>query len=324
MTDRHYIFEGTDVAALLDRMSALEAETVFVKFFLSSPAQMKDLQPVGGACSAVVQPPLNGAPVAVWVWTVQGARSIGKTPGCTVAADSDGREFIWHAGLVSGLEGSEAQTADILGRYEADLRSRGICLQDNCIRTWFYVHDIDSNYAGMVKGRRENFEAIGLTPETHYIASTGICGTPAAGGLVQMDALAIKGGFSQRYLCAPAHLNPTYEYGVTFERGVRVDAGSYGRVLISGTASINNRGEVVHVGDVAAQTRRMLENVEALLNEGGAALSDIKEISVYLRRASDYEAVAPVFAELFPRTPYVIVLAPVCRPDWLVEMECIA
>ena len=258
---------------------------------------------------------------------VEDADEVIYEDGVTVVKYSD-TEFVWSAGLTSGLLGSEDQTRDILLEYESFLRERGLSLEANCIRTWFFCYDIDNNYAGLVKARRENFLGEGLTPATHYIASTGICGTPCSdsrpGPMVQMDALSVRGSFSQRYLYAPTHLNPTYEYGVTFERGVRLDFPALPpHVLISGTASIDNRGAVLHVGDVAAQTLRMWENVEVLLAEGGACWSDVKMILVYLRNASDYGVVAPMFADKFADTPYVILLAPVCRPDWLIEMECL-
>ena len=39
---------------------------------------------------------------------------------------------------------------------------------------------------------------------------------------------------------------------------------------------------------------------------------------------ADYDLVCKLFEERFPKKPYVIVQAPVCRPSWLVEMECMA
>lgn len=324
MKEMHYILKGKTLEELQDSLDGIEGEIVFKKFFLSSQVQAKSLPEEDGAVSAVVQPPLDGSAAAVWIWTVGDVESVLRKPGTTVVVDKGGCEHIWSAGLTSPAAGSEAQTVEILETYEKELCGIGMNLPDNCIRTWFYVHDIDNNYAGMVKGRRENFEKIGLTPQTHYISSTGICGSPANGALVQMDAYAVKGDFTQRYLCAPTHLNPTYEYGVTFERGTRLDCGDNRRVFISGTASINNRGEVVHVGDVVSQTRRMIENVGVLLEEGGASFADVSEVSVYLRNAYDYPKVAGLFEEMCSDIPYVIVLAPVCRPDWLIEMECIA
>ena len=45
---------------------------------------------------------------------------------------------------------------------------------------------------------------------------------------------------------------------------------------------------------------------------------------IYLRDVADYDLVKSLYEERFPDKPYVIVHAPVCRPGWLVEMECMA
>lgn len=60
-----------------------------------------------------------------------------------------------------------------------------------------------------------------------------------------LDAFAVAGlkPGQIKYLYARTHLNPTYEYGVSFERGTAVDYDDRRQVLISGTASINNRGK---------------------------------------------------------------------------------
>ena len=115
-------------------------------------------------------------------------------------------------------------------------------------------------------------------------------------------------------------MNPTYEYGVTFERGVRVRYGDRSHVLLSGTASIDNRGEIVAPEDIAGQTVRMLENVEALLAEGEASADDLAQMI----DATDYPAVRKIFDDRFGPVPRVFVHAPVCRPGWLIETECIA
>ena len=114
----------------------------------------------------------------------------------------------------------------------------------------------------------------------------------------------------QQYLYALSHLNRTIEYGVTFERGTRVKYGDRSHLYISGTASIDNKGQVLHVGDVRQQTLRMWENVEQLLAEGGATYQDVAQIIVYLRDVADYPLVSQMFAERFPNTPYAITLAP--------------
>lgn len=314
MISLHKILKASSVASLLaDEALFLSSNsgfgTAFKRYFLSRPDQRKEFPEEEGPVSYIVQPPLDGSSVAVWLYLVKELEI----------------EMIWSAGLVGRSSGCGAQTGEILERYESELAGKGLSIVDNCVRTWFYVSDIDNNYGAMVKARRENFDRVGLTSGTHYLASTGICGTPVTvGSLVQMDALAFKGDFSQRYLYARTHLNPTYEYGVTFERGVRIDFAGQKLVFISGTASIDNKGRVLHIGDVTAQTYRMWENVASLLSEAECSWNDVKMMLVYLRNAEDYAGVASLFAEKFPGIPCLIMHAPVCRPEWLIEMECLA
>ena len=166
-----------------------------------------------------------------------------------------------------------------------------------------------------------------LTEKTHYIASTGIEGRHASPSvLVQMDAYAINGIVPEQiqYLYAPTHLNSTYEYGVTFERGTAVTYGDRKHIFISGTASIDNQGGILYPNDIVKQTERMFENIEVLLEEAGATCEDIVQSVTYLRDAADYKVVDNYIRTHHPNLPHLIVLAPVCRPGWLIETECMA
>jgi enamine deaminase RidA (YjgF/YER057c/UK114 family) len=167
----------------------------------------------------------------------------------------------------------------------------------------------------------------GLTHDTHFIASTGIGGRaqdPCV--LTQMDNYAIAGLQPEQvhYLYAASHLNRTSDYGVSFERGTRVDYADRRHVFISGTASIDNKGQIVHPKNVQQQVHRLWENVEALLSEAGCTYDDVAHMIVYLRDTADYLTVRQLYDERFPEKPIVIVHAPVCRSGWLVEMECMA
>ena len=68
----------------------------------------------------------------------------------------------------------------------------------------------------------------------------------------------------------------------------------------------------------------MIENVNALLKEADSGFNDVAQIIVYLRDIADYQTVKEIFDKRFPDIPRVITLAPVCRPTWLIEMECVA
>lgn len=315
------------------------AKAVYKRFFLSDATnQMPVLQarrqgkgiedPIYAdsfALSVIQQPPLDGSKIAIWIYFQRGSKLSNQHD--VIVAEHNGYRHLYQWGLCIPSGDSYYQTKTLLEDYEHDLHRFGATLEQNCIRTWFFVRDVDTQYAGLVKARKENFEEQGLNAQTHYIASTGIGGNPAnPRAIVQLGTYALTGfePKQQYYLYAKTHLNPTIEYGVTFERGTVVEFGDRAQVYISGTASINNKGEVMYVGDIVRQTERMWENVGELLKEGNASFDDVMQIIVYLRDLCDYPIVKEMFDRRFPNIPRVITLAPVCRPTWLIEMECIA
>lgn len=304
------------------------ARLVFVRFFLTDAVNQAALVPaLPGCCVSVVeQPLLNGSKVAAWLY-FQDDMQLELLPSGMLAARHGAYTHLWRGAMAAPDLSSEVATVAMLSDYATDLANMGLSLADNCLRTWFFVHDVDINYHGMVVGRNDVFACNGLTSGTHFIASTGIGGkNPDPRVLVTLDSYAV-GGISPlqvKYIQAPTHLNPTYEYGVAFERATAVDYGDRRHLFISGTASINNKGEVVHPGDIASQTVRMLENIGALLSAADCCWDDVTHGIVYLRDVADYLVVSEMLRERFPRLPLVIVLAPVCRHGWLVEMECMA
>jgi enamine deaminase RidA (YjgF/YER057c/UK114 family) len=309
------------------------ATIVFQRFFLSDTAnqvkQLTDLLPENkNNVSIIGQAPLNGSKIALWAYLQTGMNvSENKSPSGLYGVQHGEYTHLWK-GMATGREGdAESQMYGLLKDYVTELKDYNCTLADNCIRTWIFVRDMEADYAGIVKARRELFAENGLTEKTHYISSTGISGrhaNPKAG--VILDAYAVKGirPGQVQYLYAGTHLNPTHEYGVTFERGTCIRYGDRRHVFISGTASIDNKGKIVCEGDVNNQAARMIENVMTLLKEAECGFEDIAHIIVYLRDTADYRTVRTMMEQQFPEIPKIILLAPVCRPGWLVEMECLA
>lgn len=304
---------------------------VFRRYFLSDAANQSDLvmdwecENADAALSIVQQPPLNGSKIAMWTYLQTGVSAERLKNGMLKVSFDDYTHY-WTGSNFNKASNSEYQTRLLLNDYIMQLTEQGCSLYNNCIRTWFFVQNVDVNYAGVVKARKEVFVTQNLTEKTHYIASTGIEGRHALPEVtVQMDTYAVNGiEESQiKYLYGSTHLNPTYEYGVTFERGTLVSYPDRKHIFISGTASIDNKGEILHPGNIRKQTERMLENVEVLMNEAGSSLSDIAQAIVYLRDTADYSVVKKIFSDKGFEFPYLIVHAPVCRPGWLIEMECI-
>jgi 2-iminobutanoate/2-iminopropanoate deaminase len=128
-------------------------------------------------------------------------------------------------------------------------------------------------------------------------------------------------------------LNEAYAYAKpsSFSRGMRIDLNDVTILLISGTSSIDEHGQSVHIGDFRAQMRRTLDNITGLLGSEGATWHDIVRTTCYLRDIDrDYvqfnEERTAFYREqgLNPLPASTGIQAKLCRPELLVEIEAIA
>jgi 2-iminobutanoate/2-iminopropanoate deaminase len=135
----------------------------------------------------------------------------------------------------------------------------------------------------------------------------------------------------KRAISNPGVLNEAPVYGSAFSRGMRIDLNGLAILLISGTASIDEAGRTVHVGDLRKQLRRTFTNIEALLAAEGATWKDIVRTTCYLRDIErDYEAFNDERTKFYreqgldPLPASTGIQAILCRPDLLIEIEAIA
>jgi len=128
-------------------------------------------------------------------------------------------------------------------------------------------------------------------------------------------------------------LNEAYAYAKpsSFSRGMRIDLGGITILLISGTASIDENGVSVHIGDFRAQMKRTLDNITGLLESEGCTWHDIVRTSCYLRDIDrDYDAFNEERTAFFkaqgldPLPASTGIQAHLCRPELLIEIEAIA
>ena len=128
-------------------------------------------------------------------------------------------------------------------------------------------------------------------------------------------------------------LNEAYAYAKpsSFARGMRIDLNGLTILLISGTASIDESGKSVHIGDLRAQCRRTFANITGLLESEGCTWKDIVRTSCYLRDIDrDYEAFNEERTAFYqsqgldPLPASTGIQAKLCRPELLVEIEAIA
>ena len=331
----HEAYKTVLAAIDLDQSSA-----VFNRFFCSdlacqtSAIQAKHSEGTGNnvnacAVSLVGQEPGPPAEIALWAYHVNDPKiPLEKNEESGVLSLKRGTlTHHWSVGICSenGCT-SYKQTEGVFEQYIVWLDKNQLSLADNVIRTWLFVDDIDKNYRGLVDARRELFHRNGLTADTHFVASSGIEGKNNGGKIIVMDTYCVSGlrPDQVKFLTAEDYLSPTHIYGVTFERGTTVSYRDRRHVIISGTASIDRHGEIIHEGDISGQLKRTLINIEALLKEAEATVENMAHFIVYIRNSADFAFVSEYMHTRFCDIPTVVVKGPVCRPGWLVEIEGIA
>lgn len=191
-------------------------------------------------------------------------------------------------------------------------------------RTWIHLRDIDRDYAELNRARRDFFRERGIELRP---ASTGVQGAPfteAHDFSLRIRAVRSSPPIAIARMSTPS-LNEAWSYGADFSRGLRLAEANKVSLHISGTASIDESGLTVHVGDFAAQADRMIDNIELLLARQGASFRDLVSGIAYLKHPADAPALRAKFEQRGLRGfPCPIVDAPLCRPELLCEVEALA
>lgn len=205
------------------------------------------------------------------------------------------------------------------------------------LRIWNYLPGINGDGGGLERYRQFN---IGRQQAFIESGRDAFEGAPAASalGLPQGSG----GGLHLRFLAASAaplplenpRQVPAYRYSSTygprapsFSRAALAEAGCGQLALfVSGTASIVGERSV-HPGDVLAQMRETLNNLQAVLGAANARSSagftlDDLHCTLYVRHANDAVAAMGLLAAAQPLAPAAVcVQADICRAELLVEVE---
>ena len=110
-----------------------------------------------------------------------------------------------------------------------------------------------------------------------------------------------------------------FEPIIGFSRAVRV-----GNIVAVGGTTAGSGGNMVGVGDPAAQTRAILDIIAKALKDAGAGLKDVVRTRIYLVDIAHWEVVGRVHGEFFGEirpASSMLEVSGFISPDWLVEIE---
>lgn len=250
----------------------------------------------------------------------------GQTAHGTVAEDEWGRYA-----LLKGVP--PANTADspyrqALSAFESlawELGTVGMEFS-HVARTWLYADRILEWYHDLNRARDTFFKAKGVSGG-NLPASTGIGWTNDAGARIVIGAFTVQaktpGSVEIEALPSPLQC-PAPEYGSSFSRAAEVRTPGWRRVLVSGTASIEPQShEVAHVDDIVGQIDCTMRAVAAIYESRGLSWKDVTGALIYLKDESfrpHWERWLAAHPD-YPRAHSRAIVADVCRPEWLFEIE---
>jgi enamine deaminase RidA (YjgF/YER057c/UK114 family) len=203
------------------------------------------------------------------------------------------------------------------------------------IRIWNYLPEInretggDERYRQFNSARQLAFRKSGQATAGTVPAACAL-GSPAGSpiSIYFLAARQVPKMIENPRQTSAYHYPPKFgRHSPIFSRACVLNEAAGTSLFVSGTASIVGH-ETIHQGDVDAQTKETMANINALLDEANRVVGlaryslDGLKFKVYVRRPSDLETIEDALSRfLRPSTPIVYLQADVCREDLLVEIE---
>lgn len=115
---------------------------------------------------------------------------------------------------------------------------------------------------------------------------------------------------------APAPIGP-YNQGI-------IASGSF--LFTAGQIPLDPSSGQIIQGDIKVQTRQVMQNLKAILEQGGASMKSVVKTTVFLKDISEFGGMNEVYGEFFPSNPPARSTVEVARlpRDVKVEIEAIA
>jgi enamine deaminase RidA (YjgF/YER057c/UK114 family) len=214
------------------------------------------------------------------------------------------------------------QSRELFGRLEQALSMVGMNFAD-VMRTWFFLDDILGWY-GTFNLIRNQFYWSKNQFQNLMPASTGIGGRNPSGAAVVAGAWAVQktsGQVRVGEVSSPLQ-NPAVEYGSAFSRAVLMETPDSRRLLVPGTASIDQDGQSAYRGNVREQIILTMEVVRQILSSQGFNYSNITRATAYCKDSGGASAFQTWRKEQdMENIPLLATQADICRGELLFEIE---
>jgi enamine deaminase RidA (YjgF/YER057c/UK114 family) len=258
--------------------------------------------------------------------------------------------------IAAGLNGQGQEESlfklylNAFAQLDAVLRAEGMIPAD-IVRQWNYIGQI-LNMTGPKKVQ-QNYQVFNDARSRYYAGYSFPNGYPAATGIgmsshgVVLEAIALRASpeiriiplsnprqhdahrYSQNVLKGSSAETLAQKTSPKFERAKFLANQNAGFIYISGTAAVLGEESAAR-GDIRAQTRITIENIQELISSGnrrksgadiGLGRAELAYLRAYVKRVVDIPTVRSMCTEAFGTVPSIFVVSDICRDELLVEIE---
>lgn len=110
-----------------------------------------------------------------------------------------------------------------------------------------------------------------------------------------------------------------------YSNAVRIDSGPL--LFVAGQIALDKNGNLVGKGDLRAQARQVLENIRIILEDSGAQMRDVLNVTVYVTDISAFHDISDIRLEYFPENGPASAIVEVSRlalPELMIEIAAVA
>ncbi len=189
--------------------------------------------------------------------------------------------------LVQGDIG--AQTERVMENLKAILASAGVSFED-VVKTNVYMVDLLNDGTKMNETYGKYFQ------KSHPARATVQMAALPKGARIEIECVAIARGTR-----GPVQTSHAPKAAGAYSQGIGVSPGSF--LFVSGQVPIDPATSQPVVGDVGAQTERVMENLKAVLEAGGASLDKVVKTTIFVADVADEARINETYARYFNKAP---------------------
>jgi len=233
----------------------------------------------------------------------------GANPNSPFSAAVKADGLIYVSGTLGSGGDVKAQTKQVLDNINATLKTAGSSLA-NAASITVYLRN-QSDFAAMNEVYRGYWTKDPPARTTVFVPLLNE-------GLVEIAAVAVPDGGERVVVNPPGWMASANPYSYAIKSG--------NTLLLAGLISRNGVDNSAVKGDMAAQTKTVMENGAAVLKAAGFTYADVVAARVYVTDADAFQAMNGVYRTYFPTNPpaRATVKALLTSPDYGVEVTMVA